>query len=253
MKKSFILWAVLIGYTANAQTCSATATIPVNGATTVGGVPLTTLSVGSVTSSGGSLAVGQSGAWQVNLFFANPVNDLIISIFGAGGNSITEDFNFSSDTGTLSISSNNSTNSTITGSTIIGGSTGVGNGVFKIHSTTPYRALVIQGAGGSNGSLLGICSSGFLGTNDVNVETKNIAVDISPNPAKSIMTITSKESLKAYKVFDESGRLMISSSSLKGNKQEVDISAIKAGNYIISIETENQKVNQKVNKKFIKE
>lgn len=247
-----VLWAVLIGYTANAQTCSATANIPANGTTTVGGVPLTILSVGSVTSSGGSLAVGQSGSWQVNLFFANPVNDLDISIFGAGSISTTEDFNFSSDSGTLSISSNNSTNFTITGSTIIGGGAtdmGLGNGVFKIHSTVPYKGLVIQGAGGSNGSLLGICSSSFLGTNDVNVETKNITVDISPNPVKNMMTITSKKNLKGYKVFDESGKLVISSSSLKGNKHEVDISSIKTGNYIVTVETENQKVN----KKFIKE
>lgn len=257
-----ILWAVLIGYTANAQTCSATANIPANGTTTVNGVQVTSSSSGSVNGgfsvgvcggsniSAGSLAVGQTGPWSITLNFNKPVNDLIVLLFGAGGSGNDFEnfiFNSNSNGGPISITSN-SCFSTINGNTIIAGGTDIGGGAFKISAPAAYTQLIISGSGGSNGSLLGLCSSSFstLSVDDVNGKAKNIAVDISPNPVKSIMTITSKENLKGYKVFDESGKLVISSSSLKGNKREVDISSIKTGNYIVTVETENQKVNKKL-------
>jgi hypothetical protein len=38
----------------------------------------------------------------------------------------------------------------------------------------------------------------------------------------------------------------MSASSLKGNKQEVNISSIQTGNYIVTIETDKQTVNKKL-------
>lgn len=260
-----ILWAVLIGYTANAQTCSATANIPANGTTTVSGVQITSSSSGSVNNtpisigtcdgsniSSGSLVVGDPSPWSITLTFNKPVNDLVIVLWAAGGSGTTENFIFNSNGGVVSISSNNSCNSTINGNIIIGGGSGdFGEGTFKISAPNAFTTLTINGAGGSGGSLLGLCSSSFstLSVNDVNGKAKSNTVDISPNPVKSMMTITSKENLKGYKVFDGLGELVMSSSSLKGSKHEVDISSIKTGSYIITVETENQKVN----KKFIKE
>lgn len=60
------------------------------------------------------------------------------------------------------------------------------------------------------------------------------------------MIISSKEGLKVYKIYDEAGRLMLSSSSLKGNKEKVKLSTIQTGAYIITIETEKQTVNKKL-------
>lgn len=87
-------------------------------------------------------------------------------------------------------------------------------------------------------------SCAVLGVEDVNV--KNAAISIYPNPARNMMIISSKEGLKAYKIYDEAGRLVLSESSLKGNKQEVNLSTIQAGAYIITIETEKQTVNKKL-------
>lgn len=87
-------------------------------------------------------------------------------------------------------------------------------------------------------------SCAVLGVEDVNV--KNDAISIYPNPARNMMIISSKEGLKAYKIYDEAGRLVLSESSLKGNKQEVNLSTIQAGAYIITIETEKQTVNKKL-------
>jgi hypothetical protein len=87
-------------------------------------------------------------------------------------------------------------------------------------------------------------SCAVLGVEDVNV--KNDAISIYPNPARNMMIISSKEGLKAYKIYDEAGRLVLSESSLKGNKQEVNLSTIQTGAYIITIETEKQTVNKKL-------
>lgn len=72
-------------------------------------------------------------------------------------------------------------------------------------------------------------------------------VSIYPNPVQNNFTISSKDNLKSYEIFDESGRKVMSS-SLKGNKQEVDISSLIKGNYIVSIETKQRKINKKISK-----
>ncbi|WP_237390902.1 T9SS type A sorting domain-containing protein [Chryseobacterium sp. KMC2] len=87
-------------------------------------------------------------------------------------------------------------------------------------------------------------SCNVLGVADVN--TKNNSINIYPNPAKNMIVISSDETLKSYKIFDEAGRLVSSASSLKGNKTEVNLSSIQTGNYVISIETEKQTVNKKL-------
>ncbi|RMZ58630.1 T9SS C-terminal target domain-containing protein [Chryseobacterium nematophagum] len=90
-------------------------------------------------------------------------------------------------------------------------------------------------------------SSISLGVDDVKNQ-KDKAVSIYLNPTKDAMTIFSKQNLKSYKIFDQSGRLITSSVSLKGNQQEINLSFVEKGNYVISIETENETVS----KKFIK-
>ncbi|WP_228377122.1 T9SS type A sorting domain-containing protein [Chryseobacterium sp. FH2] len=71
-------------------------------------------------------------------------------------------------------------------------------------------------------------------------------VGIYPNPAKTMITISSKENLKSYKIFDASGRLITSASSLKGNNAEVNLSSVQTGNYVITVETEKQTVTKKL-------
>lgn len=87
-------------------------------------------------------------------------------------------------------------------------------------------------------------SCGVLAVGDDNL--KYNSVNIFPNPVKNKVTISSKEGLKSYKIYNESGRLIQSASSLKGNKIEVNLSSIQAGNYVVSIETEKQTINKKL-------
>lgn len=89
--------------------------------------------------------------------------------------------------------------------------------------------------------------SNILAIDDVD-EVKNNPVRIYLNPTKNTLKILSDKNIKSYRIFDQTGRLIISSRPLEGNQQELDVSFIKTGVYIISIGTEEETVN----KKFIK-
>lgn len=114
-------------------------------------------------------------------------------------------------------------------------------------STDPTGAITVEffsneagTAGGWNAGFL--CK--FLGVEDIDV--KDNTVSIYPNPAKTMIIISSKENLKSYKMYDEAGRLVISASSLKGRNTEINLSSIQTGNYVITVETEKQAINKKL-------
>ncbi|MBB6330438.1 hypothetical protein HNP24_001388 [Chryseobacterium sediminis] len=114
-------------------------------------------------------------------------------------------------------------------------------------STDPSGAITVKfvsdGAATGNGWNVNFSCS-VLAVEDIS--TKNNSIDIYPNPAKNMITISSKERLKGYKIYDEAGRLLASDSSLKGYKQEINLSSIQTGNYVITVETEKQTVNKKL-------
>ncbi|MEC3877916.1 M12 family metallo-peptidase [Chryseobacterium salviniae] len=87
-------------------------------------------------------------------------------------------------------------------------------------------------------------SCSVLAVEDLN--TKDNSVSIYPNPARNSITIASKENLKSYKIYDEAGRLIKSESALKGSRLDVNISYMQTGNYVVTVETEKQKVTKKL-------
>lgn len=114
-------------------------------------------------------------------------------------------------------------------------------------STHPTGAITVEffsnGSGVGNGWKANFTCE-FLGVEDTVV--KDNIIDIYPNPAKTMIVISSKEGLKSYKMYDEAGRLVSSASSLKGNKTEINLSTMPTGNYVVSIETEKQTVSKKL-------
>ncbi|KQT23374.1 zinc metalloprotease [Chryseobacterium sp. Leaf405] len=90
-------------------------------------------------------------------------------------------------------------------------------------------------------------SCAILAVEDVN--TKDNSVNIYPNPAKNAITISSKDALKSFKIYDEAGRLIKSESALKGTQFNVNISSMLTGNYVVTVET----IKEKVTKKLIKQ
>lgn len=114
-------------------------------------------------------------------------------------------------------------------------------------STHPSGAITVKfvsdGAESANGWKASF-SCAVLGVEDLNM--KDNSVSIYPNPTKNIITISSVESLKSYKIYDETGKLVKSASSLKGNRLEISLSSIQTGNYVISLETHKQIVNKRL-------
>ncbi|WP_183148134.1 T9SS type A sorting domain-containing protein [Chryseobacterium nematophagum] len=256
-----IFLLVLFANSTHAQTvCSGTAGILPNGVAYVNGVQVLSTSTGSVQNvgftgfplvcsplslgAGQGMAVGVTGSWSINLIFDKPVNDLMVLISGADTSSGAENFIFNSNIGTVSISSDNYCGMVIAGNQII--TTAIGGGIYKIHSPISYTQLTMSGGGGSDGSNIGICSASInvLGVHDI-AGMKDDIVDIFPTPTKDLITISSRENLKSYNIFDASGKMVLSS-FLKGNKKEIDLSILKPGNYIITIETETKTINEKI-------
>ncbi|GEN74698.1 M12 family metallo-peptidase [Chryseobacterium hagamense] len=87
-------------------------------------------------------------------------------------------------------------------------------------------------------------SCAVLAVEDIN--TKDNSVSIYPNPAKNILTISSEEILKSFRIYDEAGRLIRSESSLKGYKLDINISLMQTGNYIVTVETEKRTITRKL-------
>ena len=163
-------------------TCSSTTNIPPSGSVVVNGIKITSSYTGNVKQHGpshiscvgtstnpGALWVGQMvvtlSPWAVTWTFDKPVNDLIVLITAAGGNR-NENFIFNSNGGAVSIFSDNSCYSTITGNTIISGldagEGAGGGGLFKISAPNAYTSLTIKGDGGDGGSLLAVCSASIV-------------------------------------------------------------------------------------------
>ncbi|WP_300670278.1 T9SS type A sorting domain-containing protein [Soonwooa sp.] len=94
----------------------------------------------------------------------------------------------------------------------------------------------------------------YLILDDFSFSQSNLAVSdvikndvkIYPNPVKNMLMINSSSKLTEAKITDFSGRL-VQSNNLKDNK--IDVSALKAGNYMITVTDENSK---QTTTKFVK-
>ncbi|WP_081414011.1 T9SS type A sorting domain-containing protein [Chryseobacterium daeguense] len=244
-----------------AQTCAGVANIPVNGVTTVNGIQVTTSSSGCTFENVVNfndcinqsninildvIRVGANGQGTFTLNFDQPVNDIGFFIYASPNESIS----LTSNSGAISLLPFFSCQLTVSSNSISFGPPSPfgysGNGCFTAHAASPYTQLTFTDPGAGGGSLLQFCESSIvLGTDDVNVKAKDNLVSIYPNPAKDHFTISTKENLRSYKIYDQSGR-EIMGSSLKGTEQEVNISSLTTGTYTVSVETEHQKVNKKI-------
>ncbi|KFF01584.1 M12 family metallo-peptidase [Chryseobacterium luteum] len=112
------------------------------------------------------------------------------------------------------------------------------------HSSGAITVKFVSDPGVTENGWKASFSCNVLGIDEVN-KNDNL-ISIYPNPAKNMIVISSKDALRSYKIYDEAGRLVMSASSLKGNRQEINVSAILTGNYIVTVETEKQTVNKKL-------
>ena len=84
-----------------------------------------------------------------------------------------------------------------------------------------------------------------LSTNDINTNT----ISIYPNPIKDYLEIKSLEAIKAIEMISSSGERIFSKSNINNNHFKTNLSNLKAGVYILKIETGNKIEIKKVIKK----
>ena len=79
-----------------------------------------------------------------------------------------------------------------------------------------------------------------LSTNDI----KKLDFKIHPNPTQDFVEIESKEELKEFELYNQTGQII-----LKGNTRRIDLRSISSGNYFLKITLKN---NQQTIQKIIK-
>ncbi|WP_313377255.1 T9SS type A sorting domain-containing protein [Chishuiella sp.] len=84
-----------------------------------------------------------------------------------------------------------------------------------------------------------------LSTNDINTNT----LTIYPNPIKDYLEIKSLETIKAIEIISSSGERIFSKSNINNNHFKTNLSNLKAGVYILKIETGKKIEIKKVIKK----
>lgn len=145
--------------------CTPTSAFP----TTVNGITITLSNTGSVTNYGanwpscglsaGPMWVGSAGPFTQTYTFSSPVNNVNYVITAASGG---EAFTFSVGSGVISTSQCGGTcpfSQVGNTFTCLGGNDGT---TVILSSSTPYTSITVTGAGGSNGSLVGLCAESII-------------------------------------------------------------------------------------------
>ncbi|MDH2205715.1 T9SS type A sorting domain-containing protein [Empedobacter sp. GD03644] len=87
------------------------------------------------------------------------------------------------------------------------------------------------------------CNS--LGLKDLN----KVEFNIYPNPTTDFVTLSSKEKIVSYQVFDMSGRLLVETNKIDKKESKIDLSKYPKGVYLLNIKTDKKSYSQKVTKK----
>lgn len=122
--------------------------------------------------------------------------------------------------------------------------------VKKIFDDSPYANVDYP-------NLLNPCIGGSFGqAEDYTVNVGNLAVSdlnktkiqVYPNPVADILKVTTATNAKSITIYDISGKLVLSQLA-KTSNNEVNMSQLKSGTYLVTVETETGKETTKVIKK----
>lgn len=123
--------------------------------------------------------------------------------------------------------------------------TGVSGGQFDPSGagagTWPISYVYTDGNGCTGNAQVSIVVDGCSGIEDVNFE-----IGIVPNPTNGKLTVSSKELMTSYSLYDYSGRLVIQSNENPSDKFELDLSSYAEGVYHIVIQLENFVQTEKI-------
>ena len=82
-----------------------------------------------------------------------------------------------------------------------------------------------------------------LGTSENALNNK---IEISKTATKGIFSLTSKEKILSYQVFDASGKLVKSAEKINAAQHQLDLSTFPLGTYVVNVVTANGAVTKKV-------
>ncbi|WP_430409787.1 T9SS type A sorting domain-containing protein [Kordia sp.] len=88
----------------------------------------------------------------------------------------------------------------------------------------------------NGGFVLNVQDTSTLSVNDVE-NTSNQLV-MYPNPAKDVVTITAQTAVKEVSIYDLSGKLILKTKNNTANTQNIELSTIANGMYLVQIKTE---------------
>lgn len=129
-----------------------------------------------------------------------------------------------------------------TGGTQITGNTIPG----PFESTHATGAITVRFSSNTSGSAAGWKSNFQCITLATQEAALGGSVNVSPNPTKGLFTITSKDKIVSYDLYDVTGKIMKKTSKLNSSSERVDLSGNPAGTYVITITTEKETVTRKV-------
>lgn len=111
------------------------------------------------------------------------------------------------------------------------------------HATGAITIRFISDAGATGAGWKATMQCITLATGEVSL---NSNVNISQTAQKGIFTITSKDKILSYVVYDASGKLVKNSSKPNSSQEKMDISRFPAGTYIVNVTTSTETVTKKI-------
>lgn len=107
--------------------------------------------------------------------------------------------------------------------------------VIKVHGVNPHSAALVDNL---------VLAPETAGVNDLNA----VKVQAYPNPVVNQLNLTADQNLREASIFNAAGQL-VQTTKLSGKSSSVNVSALKAGVYIVQVATEKGVQTLKVVKK----
>lgn len=107
--------------------------------------------------------------------------------------------------------------------------------VIKVHGASPHSAAFVDNV---------VLAPTTAGVNDLNT----VKVQAYPNPVINQLNLTADQNLREASIFNAAGQL-VQTAKLSGKSSSVNVSALKAGVYVVQIKTEKGVQTLKVVKK----
>jgi hypothetical protein len=129
-----------------------------------------------------------------------------------------------------------------TGGTQISGNT-IPGPFTSTHSTGAITVRFISDPGATEAGWVAHFESSILGVNDAALSSD---VNISQTATAGVFSITSKDKVLSYSVFDASGKMVSKGAKVDSTVAKLDLSSFPRGTYVVSVTTSKETVTKKV-------